>query len=454
MNSPADRPTKARVLIVDDDKALAETLADELSSDGFDTTHVSRSEDALRLLLEPFDALITDLRMPATDGLELLAASRRVAPERPVIVMTAFSAVDSAIESIRQGAYHYLTKPFKVDELALFLERALAEACLRRETSALRRVLGDTSSMAGVVGRRGAMRPVCDLVARVADATTPVLLLGETGTGKGLLARALHAGSRRAGREFVTINCAAVPENLLESELFGHVRGSFTGATSNRVGLIEEADGGTLFLDEIGEMPLALQAKLLHVLENGVVRAVGANKEKPVDVRFVAATHRDPREQVAAGQFREDLMFRLNVVTVFIPPLRARRDDFPELIAHFLERARARHADSVVKRVSAAAFERLLEYRWPGNVRELANAIERAVLLGIGEEAGVDDFQAALGDPGSMAEFSGPVRSLQELDRRYAQWALEQFGGRRMATAEALAIDRKTLARLLDEPKP
>jgi two-component system response regulator HydG len=201
-------------------------------------------------------------------------------------------------------------------------------------------------------------------------------------------------------------------------------------------------------------MPLALQAKLLHVLENGVVRAVGANKEKPVDVRFVAATHRDPQEQVAAGQFREDLMFRLNVVTVFIPPLRARRDDFPELVAHFLERARERHADSVVKRVSAAAFERLLDYRWPGNVRELANAIERAVLLGVGEEAGVDDFQAALGDHGSMAEFSGPVRSLQELDRRYAQWALEQFGGRRMATAEALAIDRKTLAGLLDEPKP
>jgi two-component system, NtrC family, response regulator HydG len=454
MNPGADATeTRPRVLIVDDDRVLAETLADELSSDGFDTTHVSTSRDALQLIQEPFDALITDLRMPTTDGLGLLAASRRAAPERPVIVMTAFSAVDTAIESIRQGAYHYLTKPFKVDELALFLERALAEASLRRETTALRRVLGDASSLSGVVGRRGAMRAVCDLVIRIADATTPVLIVGETGTGKGLIARALHGGSRRAGHAFVTLNCAAVPENLLESELFGHVRGSFTGATANRVGLIEEASGGTLFLDEIGEMPLALQAKLLHVLESGVVRAVGANKERSIDVRFVAATHRDLREQVSAGQFREDLMFRLNVLTVPIPPLRARKEDFPELVAHFLERARSRHVDSPVKRISAQAFDRLLIYRWPGNVRELANVIERAVLLGTSEEVAVEDFQASLGEQGVTTEFSGPVRSLQEIDKRYALWALDQFGGRRMATAEALEIDRKTLAKLLDESK-
>jgi two-component system response regulator HydG len=454
MNPGADATeTRPRVLIVDDDRVLAETLADELSSDGFDTTHVSTSRDALQLIQQPFDALITDLRMPTTDGLGLLAASRRAAPERPVIVMTAFSAVDTAIESIRQGAYHYLTKPFKVDELALFLERALAEASLRRETTALRRVLGDASSLSGVVGRRGAMRAVCDLVIRIADATTPVLIVGETGTGKGLIARALHAGSRRAGHAFVTLNCAAVPENLLESELFGHVRGSFTGATANRVGLIEEANGGTLFLDEIGEMPLALQAKLLHVLESGVVRAVGANKERSIDVRFVAATHRDLREQVSAGQFREDLMFRLNVLTVPIPPLRARKEDFPELVAHFLERARSRHVDSPVKRVSVEAFDRLLVYRWPGNVRELANVIERAVLLGTSEEVAVEDFQASLGEQGVTTEFSGPVRSLQEIDKRYALWALDQFGGRRMATAEALEIDRKTLAKLLDESR-
>jgi two-component system response regulator HydG len=453
--SPLREPPNARprVLIVDDDRVLAETLADELSSDGFDTTHASSNADATRLVQEPFDVLVTDLRMPVTDGLGLLALSRRIAPDRPVIVMTAFSAVDSAVESIRQGAYHYLTKPFKVDELTLFLRRALAEADLRRETTALRRVLGDTSSLAGVIGRQGAMRSVCDLVIRLTDASTPVLLVGETGTGKGLLARALHSGSHRVHHAFVTVNCAAVPEALLESELFGHLRGAFTGAVSNRVGLIEEADGGTLFLDEIGEMPLGLQAKLLHVLESGVVRAVGGNKEKPVDVRIVAATHRDLREQVAASLFREDLMFRLNVVTVPIPPLRARREDFPELVAHFLEKARGRHVASPVRRVSASAFESLLAYRWPGNVRELSNAIERAVLLGTNEEASVEDFQATLGDQRAAVEFSPPVRPLQDLDKLYARWALDHFGGRRMATAQALEIDRKTLAKLLDESK-
>jgi two-component system, NtrC family, response regulator HydG len=448
----ADAKTRPRVLIVDDDRALGETLADELTSDGFETVHVASSREAARLLEGEFDALVTDLRMPALDGLDLLALSRKAAPDRPVIVMTAFSAVDTAIESIRQGAYHYLTKPFGVDELSLFLGRAIEDAKLRRETTLLRRELREGAALSNVVGQSAAMRAVCSLVQRVADAATPVLLLGETGTGKGLLARALHTQSQRASRAFVTVNCAAVPEQLLETELFGHVRGAFTGANAHRTGLLEEADGGTLFLDEIGEMPMALQAKLLDVLERGVVRAVGSNKEKALDVRVVAATNRDLRRQVAAGHFREDLLFRLDVITLPIPPLRERREDLPELFAHFLASARRKHPQSPVRKLSPAALDRMLAYAWPGNVRELANVIERVVLLGGAEEALPEDLPAQLtGAPSSINAFSGPVLPLQELERRYARWALEQLAGRKMATAEKLEIDRKTLARLLGE---
>jgi two-component system, NtrC family, response regulator HydG len=443
---------RPRILIVDDDRALGETLADELGGDEYEIVHLASSREAARLLEQPFDALVTDLRMPVVDGLGLLAISRKIAPDRPVIVMTAFSAVDTAIESIRQGAYHYLTKPFGVDELALFLEKALAEANLKREASELRQALRNGGSLANILGQSSAMRAVKDLVLRVADASTPVLLLGETGTGKGILARALHAKSQRAARSFVTVNCAAMPEPLLETELFGHVRGAFTGAVTHRVGLLEEADGGTLFLDEVGEMPLALQAKLLDVLERGVVRAVGSNKEKALDVRIVAATHRDLRRQVTAGQFREDLLFRLDVVTVVVPPLRKRREDLPELLAHFVELSRQKHPQSPVRRISSGAFERLSAHSWPGNVRELANVVERLVLLGSREEVSADDIRESIGDavPANPV-FSRPFLPLQEVERRYARWVLDELGGRKMAAAESLEVDRKTLARILGE---
>ena len=449
--------TKARghVLIVDDDVPLGETLTEELANDGFVTTHVTSGREAARRLEEDFDVVVTDLRMPGVDGLEVLALSRRIAPERPVIVMTAFSAIDSAIESIRQGAYHYLTKPFQVDELALFLDRALADARLRREASAMRKALRGKASFAHVVGAEGSIREACSMVARVADATTPVLLLGETGTGKGLLARALHDQSARATRPFVTINCAALPENLLESELFGHMRGAFTGAVTNRAGLLVEAAGGTVFLDEICEMPLPLQAKLLHVIERGVVRAVGSDKEKLIDVRFVTATNRNLRDQASAGQFREDLLFRLNVLTIDIPPLRRRRDDFTALVAHALEQARAKHPSSPVRRVSPGAFDLLLAHPWPGNVRELTNVIERAVLLGSEVEVAASEIAPSLAPATPAAttpDFARPVMSLQEMNRRYARWAVDELGGRRVVTAEALEIDRKTLAKLLGEP--
>ncbi|MFZ5445172.1 MAG: sigma-54-dependent transcriptional regulator [Myxococcota bacterium] len=439
---------KPRVLIVDDKAELAASIADELREQGFNATPLSDPDEALALVREGrHDALVTDLRMPGHDGLELLAASRSAAPEAPVFIMTAFSAVDSAIEAIRRGAYHYLTKPFSVGELALFLTRALDEAKVRRESRALTRSL--SGSLSTLVGQTAAMKEVVDLVRRVAAADVPVLLLGETGTGKGLVARALHAESGRAARPFVNVNCAALPEQLLESELFGHARGSFTGATSSRSGLFASAEGGTLFLDEIGELAPPLQAKLLSVLETGRYRAVGEDRERSADVRIVAATHRDLR---TAANFRQDLRFRLEVVAIELPPLRARREDIPLLVEAFIAQSRERHPHSPVRRLGAAALEAFQRYPWPGNVRELQHVIERAVLLGRGEELSAADLPR----PVAASEKTGPefgdrVVPMRELQRRYAAWALEQQQGHKRRTCEALDIDLKTLNRLLDE---
>jgi two-component system response regulator HydG len=453
----APASSRGRVLVVDDELSMAEMLADGLSERGFEGVALgSSSEAAKRLGEEHFDALATDLRMPGLDGFELLAVARRVAPDCPVVVMTAYSAIETAVESIRRGAYHYLTKPFKVDELAIFLDRAVEEMRLRRETVTLKRTLKDRFAIGSIVGRSGAMREVCDLVLRVADASVPVLILGETGTGKGLVARAIHAEGVRASAPFVTVNCAALPENLLESELFGHLKGAFTGATGKRRGLFEEASGGTLFLDEVGEMTPALQAKLLDVLERGVVRPVGSNKETAVDVRVVAATHRDLRERVASGLFREDLLYRLEVVTIDIPPLRHRGDDIPVLIEHFLKDARVRHSQSRVATIGPDAMQRLLEHSWPGNVRELEHVVERLVLLGRSPDITVADLPATTtARREATGGFTGDVLPLREIQRRYVAWAFEQLGGRKAHTAEKLGVDVKTLGRWLrdDEEK-
>jgi two-component system response regulator HydG len=441
-----------RIFIVDDDRSLAETLAEGLVDRGYDAVPFASSKEAARQLSpDDCDALVTDLRMPGVDGLGLLELSRRAAPDRPVIVMTAYSAIDTAIESIRQGAYHYLTKPFKIDELALFLGRALDDARLRREAEGLRRALRDQFALANVIGTSAAMREVCDLASRVADAPTPLLIVGETGTGKGLVARAVHAAGPRASGPFVTVNCAAVPENFLESELFGHTKGAFTGATGPRKGLFEQASGGTLFLDEIGEMPVALQAKLLDVLERWVVRALGSDHERPVDARVITATHRNLRSRVRDGSFREDLLFRLDIVRLEIPPLRERPEDLPVLITHLLAKAKSRRPASPVERIAPEALARMMAHAWPGNVRELENVIERLVLLGRGVEVGVADLPKDVGSgpPGDM-QFEGPVRSMEEVQRRYARWAIGRLGGRKMLTAEELGIDRKTLTRLLE----
>ncbi|MEO7034108.1 MAG: sigma-54 dependent transcriptional regulator [Polyangiaceae bacterium] len=455
MPESGDR-SRPRVLVVDDQLSMAETVADGLSEHGYDAVPLASSREAVkRLESGQFSALVTDLRMPELDGMELLAISRQADPSRPVIVMTAYSAVESAVESIRQGAFHYLTKPFKVEELVLFLDRALADSRLRNEAATLRRALRERFGLPNVIGNSEPMRALSDLVERVAGADSAVLLSGETGTGKGLIARAIHTQGARAGASFVAINCAALPEPLLESELFGHVKGAFTGATANRAGLFSDADRGTLFLDEVGEMPLGLQAKLLHVLESGSVRPVGSNRELHIDVRIVAATHRDLHARVAAGSFREDLLYRLDVVSIEIPPLRHRPADIPTLLEHFLSRARLRHPDSPVLGFSRAALTRLLDHRWPGNVRELEHVVERLVLLGRSSAVEIDDLPKTITQRGvPPSSFQGDVMPLREMQRRYAAWAFETLEGRRMLTADRLGVDIKTLARLLKTDEP
>jgi two-component system response regulator HydG len=444
---------RPRVLVVDDQRDMAETLADGLAERGYEAVACSSSVEAAKRLTEDvFDALVTDLRMPAVDGMALLAVSRRASPERPVIVMTAYGAVESAVDAIRQGAFHYLTKPFRVEELELFLGRALEHVRVRREARSLRAAMRDEAGLGSLVAASHEMREVFDVAARVASSAAPVLVLGETGTGKSALARAIHANSARADGPFVVVNCAALPEALLESELFGHVKGAFTGATSARAGLFAEADGGTLLLDEVGEMSPPLQAKLLHVIESGSVRAVGAGKDRQVDVRILAATHRDLHERARTGAFREDLLYRLDVVTIEIPPLRRRRDDVPLLVERLLADARKKHPHSAVERLSPEAMQRLVEHAWPGNVRELAHAIERVVLLGRSAEAGVGELPPSItsvAPPGMPAARDEGVLPIREVQRRYAAWALERLGGRKARAAEALGVDVKTLAKWL-----
>jgi len=451
-------PAAARILIVDDKLALAETLVDGLVDRGYAARAVGSSRDALAAIgAGQVDLLVTDLRMPELDGLALLDAARLAVADLPVIVMTAYGAIDSAVESIRKGAFHYLTKPFKFDELLVFVERALADRSLRRETAALKQVLRERFSIHGLFGTSPAMQRVFAVIERIARTCVPILITGETGTGKTAVARAIHGESERASGPFVVVNCAALPEPLLESELFGHVKGAFTGATADRAGLFAEAHDGTLLLDEIGEMSPGLQAKLLHVLESGQIRPVGSTRERAVDVRIQAATHRDLHQRIQDGTFREDLLYRLDLVTIELPALRDRRDDIPGLLARFVAEARQRHQGaqgaqrSMISGFSREAMGHLLDYAWPGNVRELAHVVERCVLLADGAEVGIADLPPRLrmAVPDEALPFRGEVLAMRELQRRYARWALDQLGGHKTRAADKLGIDVKTLNKWL-----
>jgi len=439
-----------RVLVVDDHIEMATTIADYLGQRDFEAKAVASAQDALALLgADSFDALLTDLRMKGMDGLDLTEAAHRLDADLPVVVMTAFGGIDSAIESIQRGAYHYVTKPFKLEVVRVLLDRACREHDLRCENQRLRRAVDDRYG--DMVGKSQPMLALFALLDRIAQVASPALVLGETGTGKELVARALHQKGPRASGPFVAVNCAAVPENLLESELFGHTRGAFTGATQARRGLFVDADGGTLLLDEIGELSPSLQARLLRVLESGEVRPLGSDAVRRVDVRIVAATHRPLSDLVHQGQFREDLYFRLKVLPVAIPPLRERGDDIRSLAEHFLGKARERLPNAAPRVFSSEATAALLAHPWPGNVRELQHLVERLVVTSDKEVIDAAAVTATLDPPKAASTQThgafAALPSLRELEQQYIDHVLERTGGNKTKAAEILGIDPSTLHR-------
>lgn len=373
-----------KILVVDDEQSLREVLSIMLKRAGYAVTSVSDGEEAIeQVQKEIFDLVITDLRMPKVDGMEVLRAVKSASPETVVLIITAFATADSAVEAMKQGAYDYLTKPFQVDEVQLIIRNALEKRRLTTENILLKREMASQSSFAQLVGQSEAMQKVFDVVKKVADSKSNVLICGESGTGKELVARAIHYNSARSALPFVAVNCSAVPETLLESELFGHIKGSFTGAISNKAGLFEVANGGTIFLDEIGDTTPTIQVKLLRVIQEREFRRVGGTQDIKVDVRVVAATNKDLEKAVADGSFREDLYYRLDVIPIRLPPLRLRSGDIPLLVAHFLTRF-SKESGKPIPTLSPEAMQVLLGHEWRGNVRELENLIERVVAFSTG----------------------------------------------------------------------
>jgi two-component system response regulator AtoC len=445
-----------RILIADDDDALRESLELVLAAEGYEVATARDGAAALAALeAQPADVVLCDLRMPGRDGLELLPEILRRLPGATVILMSAYGSADLAVEALRRGAYDYLAKPFQPAEVLLALRKARERERLRRSTALLQREVDRAVGERPIVAASPGMIAVLELVERAAEFKATVLLLGESGTGKEVLARAIHAQSPRRGEAFVGVNCAAIPEALLESELFGHARGAFTGADRARRGLFSEADGGTIFLDEIGELPVALQAKLLRVLQEEELRPVGESKPRRVDVRVIAATARDLEAEVAAGRFREDLFYRLDVVRVAVPPLRERREDIPLLVDHFLGHARET-LGRTVRGVDDAALARLVAYDWPGNVRELENVLERAVILSRSDRLTVADLPASLAAP-TAAEASPGSRDLslrrarRALESRLIAEALAATGGNRTHAARLLGISHRALLYKINE---
>ncbi len=453
--TPMTPPRKIRTLVVDDDVDLASFVVELLRARGHDASAVHDASAAMASIERAApDLLVTDVCMEGIDGLQLIEWTRRYDPRIGVIAVTAFGNIETAVRAVRVGAYEFVTKPFEPQTLRFAVERTLEHVALRDEVSRLRSELGERFGVAGIVGRSRALAEIVDLVRRVADSTTTVLITGPSGTGKELVARALHTEGRRRARRFVAMNCAAIPDTLLESELFGYRRGAFTDARTDRAGLFQEADGGTLFLDEIGDLPMTLQAKILRVLQEREVRPLGASKAEPVDVRIVAATHQDLRKAVREGRFREDLFYRLAVIEVGVPPLRDRPEDLRPLAEHFLQKFNAR-SGRALKGFSGAALKRMESYAWPGNVRELENAVERAVALARDEWITQDDLPATLQEsaaPDLLTAAAEREMTLDDLTMAYVRRVLERNGGNKKRTARILGIDRRTIQRWLGEP--
>ncbi len=443
-----------RVLLVDDEQSLCEWVAAALAKRAIEVTWRRTGNDALALLeSDDFDVAVVDLNMRGMGGLELCERMVGCRPDLPVVVITAFGSLETAVAAIRVGAYDFVTKPFEIDALRLTLDRAASHRALRTELHRLRRVIRDGQHVGAMLGGSVAMRRIYDLVERVAVTDTAVLVTGESGTGKELLAREIHRRSHRAARPFVALNCSAVPEALLESELFGHVKGAFTDAGAPRPGLFRQAGDGTLFLDEIGELPLQLQPKLLRAIQERMVRPVGSDVEYPFEARLITATNRDLELAVDERRFREDLFYRINVLNVHLPPLRERGADVLLLAEQFVERYAVALGRGVVG-LTAEAAAKLMAYAWPGNVRELQNCIERAVALTPFDRIVVADlperiqaFRAARVVLGG--EDPTEVLPLEEVERRYIRWAVEAVGGHKSVAAQKLGVDRKTLYRRL-----
>lgn len=434
------------LLFADDERSLQELMKLEIPRMGHRVTVCPDGLTAAAALeMENFDCILVDLDMPGLNGIQVIAKAKELAPDVEAIVLTGKSSLDTAIAALRHGAFDYLTKPCKLVEIEAILNRVQEKRQLTQKYRALKRRLERIEGTPRLVGNSPGMNKVRALIAKVAPTQSTVLILGETGTGKELVARAVHDQSSRADMPFVAVNCGALPETLIESELFGHRKGSFTGADEHRVGLFEVAHGGTIFLDEIGELPKAMQAKLLRVLESGEIRRVGENKPTMVDVRVVCATHRDLQEMVAEGEFREDLVYRINTFEIYLPPLRERIDDITELASHLLSRLRPKGGTGPV--LTLDALEALKSHVWPGNVRELANAIEHATILCDSGPISADHLPAQLHRrqlSGAAAVRPGPV-SLRDLEMQAIYQALERHGGSKPKAADELGISLKTL---------
>ena len=440
-----------RVLVVDDEENIRLVLRTLLRKHGYEVEVADNGETALGLV-ESFgpDVILTDVRMPKMGGMDLLATLRAKQSSATVIVMSAYGNVDLALEAMKAGAYDYVGKPFKPDEIVLALRKAEERESLRRENRSLREQIRNEQKYESILAKSQEMQDVFKTISKIADYKTTVLVTGESGVGKELVARALHARSSRKNHAFVGVNCGAIPENLLESELFGHKKGAFTDASADRRGLFEEASGGTLLLDEIGELPLSLQVKLLRVLQEETIRRLGDSKDVKVDVRIVAATHRDLAAEVKAGRFREDLYYRINVLPVMIPPLRGRKDDIPLLVDHFVTRNNARLGTNI-RGISPEARKFLLEYSWPGNVRELENTIERAMVLAEGEILEATDLPERLRDtldPVQAQLASGELsikKTSAAVEEILIRRALQKTKGNRTRAAEVLEISHRAL---------
>lgn len=447
----------ANILVVDDDESTQDLLREVLSDDGYHVITSGSGEDALEIgKREFFDVIISDMKLgPSLNGLDVLRAYKAVQPESEVILITAFGSMETAIEAVKAGAFDYLSKPFKIDEVLLLVDRALNNRNLIRENRNLKRQLESQGQLSSLVGRSPAMLEIYKKIAMVADSRSTVLIYGESGTGKELVARAIHHNGPRASQRFFAVNCGALTETLLESELFGHARGSFTGAIENKRGIFEEANGGTVLLDEVTEMSPALQVKLLRTLEEQEVRRVGSNQIIKIDVRIIAAGNKNLSELVEQGKFRKDLYYRLRVVEIDLPPLRERSEDIPLLVEHILKKLQLERGTTYS--VSPPALSALLSYNWPGNIRELENALEAAVALNRSGVILPEDLPLKVRgeprNPDRLQDLYADLPALDELEKRYMSHVLSVTGENKQQAARILGINRKTLYRMAERFK-